>query len=84
MIGSIQTRTWTGNNGEKRFGIDIIADEVAFVDSKSEMPDFQPGTKKESAAKKSPPPNVYATPGARDQFADANMEELDDDEELPF
>lgn len=84
VIGSIQTRTWKDNNGEKRFGIDIIADEVAFVDSKSEMPDFQPGTKAESAAKKSPPPNIYSTPGARDQFSGANMEELGDDEELPF
>ena len=84
VVGSIQARTWTDKNGVKHAGVDVIADEAMFVDSKSEMPDFQPGTKKESAAKKSPPPNVYATPGARDQFAGANMEELDDDEELPF
>ena len=85
VIGSIQTRTWTDNNGEKRFGIDVIADEVTFVDSKAEMPDFQPGKKKaEASAKKSPPPKAYSTPNARDSFADDDMEELGDDEELPF
>lgn len=38
VTGSLQTRSWTTQNGEKKYGIDVVADEVCFVDSKSEMP----------------------------------------------
>ena len=34
IFGSIQTRTWTDNQGNKRYATDVVADEVYFVDSK--------------------------------------------------
>lgn len=36
VSGSIQTRSWTDANGQKRYATEVIADEVYFVDSKSE------------------------------------------------
>lgn len=38
VVGSIQTRTWTDQNGQKRFATEIVADEAYFVDAKSESP----------------------------------------------
>lgn len=36
IVGSIQTRSWTDQQGQKRFATEIVADEAYFVDSKSE------------------------------------------------
>lgn len=36
VVGTLQNRTWTDNEGNKRYATDIIADEVSFVDSRSE------------------------------------------------
>lgn len=36
IVGNIQTRTWTDQNGQKRYATEVIADEALFVDSKSE------------------------------------------------
>ncbi len=38
VMGSIQTRTWTDQQGLKRFATEIVADEAFFVDAKSESP----------------------------------------------
>lgn len=45
ICGSIQTRTWTDNNGQKRFATEVVADEALFVDSKNEsVEQSQPAT----------------------------------------
>lgn len=36
IVGSIQTRSWTDTNGNKRNVTEILADEAYFVDSKGE------------------------------------------------
>lgn len=36
VVGAIQTRSWTDNNGNKRFATEVVVDEANFVDSKSE------------------------------------------------
>lgn len=36
VLGSIQNRTWTDQQGVKHYATDIMADEVTFVDSRSE------------------------------------------------
>jgi single-strand DNA-binding protein len=86
IMGSIQTRTWIDQNGQKRFATEIVADEAYFVDAKSEMPG-------QSA------PQVYASPAAISQqngympndygvqspmSAPAPAMEMMDDGELPF
>ena len=35
VVGSIQNRSWTDQNGQKRYATDIIVDEATFVDSKN-------------------------------------------------
>lgn len=42
IVGSLQTSSWTNQKGEKQFRTDIIADEVMFVDSKSERTTLVP------------------------------------------
>ena len=37
VVGTIQNRTWTDTNGQKRYATDIIAEEVQFVDSRGEQ-----------------------------------------------
>lgn len=39
IVGSIQTRSWTDTNGNKRNVTEILADEAYFVDSKGEGTD---------------------------------------------
>lgn len=36
IVGTIQTRNWTDQNGQKRYPTEVIADEATFVDSKSD------------------------------------------------
>ena len=36
VVGSLQNRTWTDQQGAKHYATDIIADEVSFVDSRNE------------------------------------------------
>lgn len=87
IVGSIQTRSWTDKQGNKQYATEVVADEVHFVDSKSEggggyqMPsdaDAPPARGGETAS--SPPPAYYTPEGGNaPQF-----ETIADDEELPF
>lgn len=36
VVGSIQTRSWTDNEGNKRSATDVVVDEAMFVDGKNE------------------------------------------------
>ena len=36
IVGVLQTSSWTNQKGEKQYRTDIVADEVMFVDSKSD------------------------------------------------
>lgn len=74
IVGSIQTRSWTDNNGNKRFATDVVADEAMFVDAKSE-------NSTATATNDAPPsymPEAYAQPSA------PALEPIGDDEDLPF
>lgn len=47
ICGSLQTRTWTDNNGNKRYATEVIADEASFVEKKesstaAETPAYTP------------------------------------------
>lgn len=91
IVGSIQTRSWVTQAGEKRFATEIIADEAYFVDALKDSPfgknhgeiegdESSPalaGTGSEPVGKAEP--GAYMTPGARGQF-----EEIEDDGEMPF
>lgn len=70
VVGSIQTRSWTDNNGNKRYTTEVIVDEVHFVDSKGEN-----GEKGGSA---------YIPQFDNSQFDDSAFEDLSGEEVLPF
>ena len=77
VIGTLQNRSWTDQNGQKRYATDIVADEVSFVDSRSESsyaPTQQPYT-----------PDAYSAPAYSNQAGTApNFEEIKTDDDLPF
>ena len=74
IVGSLQTRSWTDPQGQKRYATEVVADEAYFVDAKGEgaAPAAAPGA--QSAAQYVP--EQYQTP--------PHFEELGDNEELPF
>ena len=75
ITGSIQTRNWTDQNGQKRYATEVVADEAMFVESKSD-----------GASQGGYSPEAYSAPsfssGAEDapKFEDVNT----DDSFLPF
>ena len=81
VVGSIQTRNWTDQQGQKRFATDVVVDEAMFVDSKSERP---AGFQNDGA---SYTPEGYGTPAASFGNAEGEapkFEEITDEEDLPF
>lgn len=73
IVGNIQNRNWTDQQGNKRTTTEVIVDELNFVDAKGEGPsrDFAP-----EAAPQTP---AYSTaPAEMTQFEEA------DDDDLPF
>ena len=76
VVGTIQNRTWTDQQGVKRYATDIIADEVNFVDSRSESA---------GAAQAPYTPDAYSAPSfSSDAAAAPKFEELKTDDDLPF
>lgn len=60
VTGSVQSRMWKDNNGQKRYATEVVIDEAMFVDSLS------------------------STAASSSQDSAASMQELGDNEELPF
>ncbi len=78
VVGTIQNRSWTDQQGVKRYATDIIADEVHFVDSRSESSASTP-------AQQSYTPDAYSAPAYSNQAGTApNFEEIKTDDDLPF
>ncbi len=70
ICGSLQTRSWTDNHGNKRYATEVIADEASFVERK----EGATGAKNEAQAQ-SYEQSTYNNP---------NFEEIAGDEDLPF
>ena len=75
VCGQLQTRTWTDNQGQKRYATEVVADEVSFVAPAAQG--AQPQT-----AGSSYTPDSYASPAFN--AGGANFEEIPNDESLPF
>ena len=82
VVGSIQTRSWTDQNNQKRYSTDVVADEINFVDSKGESPaGKQTGTRLASQYT----PESYGNPSFSSQDEDApRFEDIPNDDDLPF
>ena len=75
ICGSLQSRSWTDNEGKKRYATDVVCDEVMFVDSKSE-----------SSAQNSAftPDYTAAMQNPASMPAEPKFEEIAEDDDLPF
>ena len=71
ISGQLQNNNWTDNNNVKHYSVEIVADEVTFVDRKGDGIPGQP-----SVSNAVP---TYSTP-----TADSGFEDLSADDELPF
>lgn len=80
VMGSLQTRSWVDQNGQKRHATEIVADEAYFVDTKNEMPVI-PAAQQVTPAQPTYIPEAYTQPVPPTQ---QNMETLSGDDELPF
>lgn len=70
VAGSIQTRTWNDNNGNKRYATDVIVDEAMFVDGKND--NQQNGSFIPNTTANIPYPT------------EPNFTDMDKDDDLPF
>lgn len=82
--GSIQTRTYTDNNGNKRYVVEIVADQVSFTGSKRES-----GTAGNDYGLPPAPPeqnmNTFSEPAsAYSSGSNEDFEEVIGDDDLPF
>ena len=76
VVGTLQNRSWTDPQGIKRYTTDIIADEIHFVDSRSESQGQ--GAPYSTDAYSAAP--AYSTPVG----VAPNFEEIKTDDDLPF
>lgn len=77
VCGQLQSRNWTDKDGGKRSSIEVIADEVSFVESKG-------NSQTSDAPSQYTPANNYGTP-AYSSVPDTNFEEITaPDDGLPF
>ena len=70
VCGQLQTRNWTDKQGYKHYAAEVVADEVAFVESKGGGADPDGGVYV---------PSAYTSPPAQ-----ASFEDVDNDDDLPF
>jgi len=73
VTGSIQTRSWQDQQGQKRYATEVVADEAMFVDSKNEGGAVGGYTDSYNA------PSYSSSPAQAPKF-----EELKTDDDLPF
>ena len=78
VCGQLQTRTWTDNQGQKRYATEVVADEVSFVAPSGNGAPNGAAPQGDVYA-----PAAYGAP-AFNTAGSANFEEIPSDESLPF
>ncbi|MBQ9922419.1 MAG: single-stranded DNA-binding protein, partial [Clostridia bacterium] len=74
VCGSLQTRNWTDQQGQKHYITEVVADEVSFVERKSD-----------GSSGGAPMPMMNAEPAPYSNASkDTDFEEMATDEDLPF
>ena len=77
VCGSIQTRNWTDQSGQKRYVTEVVADEVSFGAPAASQ------NNGERAQGQGYTPTAYGTP-SYNSTGSAEFEEIPGDESLPF
>ena len=80
VCGSLQTRNWTDNQGQKRYVTEVVADEVSFGAPAAQA---QGGVPQDKPQGQGYTPAAYGTPSFNN-VPGANFEEIPGDESLPF
>lgn len=73
ICGQIQTRSWTDNNGNKRYATEVVADEASFV-----------GNKESAQSEKNEPCVPYGHTLPTAPVPAPSFEEISGDDDLPF
>ncbi len=76
VCGSLQVRSWTDNQGQKRYATEVVADEVSFGAPAAAQGGDKPAGQNYT-------PQAYGTPSFGNA-AESNFEEIPGDESLPF
>ncbi len=79
VTGSIQMRQWTDKHEQKRYDLEIVADEVMFVDSKGDNSSVDQGGFGASYNA-----NSYAPSFSSQTESAPKFEEMSNDDDLPF
>ena len=74
VCGQLQKRAWTDNQGQKRYAVEVVADEVAFASNAN-----QGGAPAMGGA---PVTDAYASPYSN--AGESTFEEIANDDSLPF
>ena len=75
VTGSIQTRNWQDQQGNRRYATEVVADEAMFVDSRNES----------GVAQSSYTPDAYTqAPSFSSNGSAPNFEDHNTDDDLPF
>ncbi len=80
VCGSLQTRNWTDNQGQKRYVTEVVADEVSFGAPAAAQ---NTATASDKANPQAYTPTAYGAP-AFSSAPEANFEEIPGDDSLPF
>ena len=76
LCGELQTRSWTDNQGNKRYATEVIANEVSFCEAKNTSEgNSAPKAQSGSQGSYGYMPQAYTQP---------NFEEVGQDDDLPF
>jgi single-strand DNA-binding protein len=74
VTGSLQTRSWQDQQGNRRYATEVVVDEAMFVDSRNE-----------GGASASYTPDAYTAPSFSTPAMGApNFEEMKAEDDLPF
>jgi len=75
VCGAIQSRNWQDKEGNKRTTVEIIADEISFVERKSVS---------DGIVDSGPEPNASASSYSTNYDTTPKFEEISSDDDLPF
>lgn len=81
VCGQIQSRSWTDQAGQKHYATEVVADEVTFVENKSDNGGALAGGNAPYT------PDAYSAPSSYSNAGSAgagSFEEATDDADLPF
>ena len=82
VCGTIQSRNWQDKEGNKRTTVEVIADEVSFVERKSTSDSYASVGATTGDPGPAPPPPAFST--ASDYESAPKFEEISADDDLPF